>query len=990
MNDDEVDDIAFLTGDSRVGMSKRVLYEPSGVADRVRRIVLTPKKACCVAVACFFAILSIALIAAFARPYLNCDCGVEKDQSTSDYNSQHFSYGHSTTPGYPNPLTTTQETATNGEIFPWKELRLPQFVQPYHYSLFMHPNLTTFAFKGAINITFSVTLPQNFIVLHGKNLDVLTVTLQDSINNSVTKWLIYEKHEQIYVEFNGGLTPGKMYVVNILFNGTLAERLEGFYLSSYINAAGIRRYLVTTHFEPTYARMAFPCFDEPAVKATFTMSIVRDADHISLFNSPLNQTVNLKDNLLLDIYQKTVKMSTYLVAFVVCDYKNVSKMADNQVKVSVFAPPDQIEQANLALDVAVGVLNYYNNFFGIAYPLPKQDLISIPDFGAGAMENWGLTMYRDTILADINESSDIQQQALTVTIAHELAHQWFGNLVTMKWWNDLWLNEGFASYMENLGTEHIYPDWKMMEQFILEKTQPALKLDALPSSHPISVKVGDPAEIESIFDSISYSKGAAIINMVEEFLGMETLQGGLKTYLSKFKYSNAETEDLWQVLSQQSQLMNLSSVNVKEVMDTWTQQMGFPLIKIHRNNNEIKATQQRFLVGGRVEDDVVSSEYISKYGYKWNVPLTFITDQQQSESTLIWMKLNDVTFTVPDNVKWIKFNVNQTGFYRVTYDNQMWLEIIDALKKNHTMFSPADRSSLIDDVFTLSLNQLLDPQISLQLIQYLVNERDYVPWITALDHLATMETMLWEKQSYRLLVKYIQSLLVPITDYLGWEEKGSHLERFLRPNILLESLHHKNESIVLEARKRFDDWKTKNASIPPALREVVYTAGIKYGSYDDWKHCWDVYTTTQLTSEISILQTALGASQDPWILSQYLEYSLQRDKVRPQNTYIVLRSVYWNPIGRDMTWRFVKSNWEKLVEMFGIGSFTMANIISDMTSRFNTRFDYLDVKSFFESHDTGSGKRAVKTSLEKISSHCDWLEKNEKLVEDWLRKNVKE
>lgn len=976
MNDYDVDDIAFLTGDSQFGVNKRALYEPSGMVDRVRRVILSPKKACFIAVGCFLSILCIALIAAFARPYIACPCYGTKENDQSAANATTV----------PSP---TAPTAVSGERFPWEEIRLPSFIQPKSYSIYLHPNLTTFTHQGHVNITFSATEPVNFIVLHIKELNFSNVHLVRNNENKVKKVLLYEKHAQLYVEFTKNLVINQEYVLCIVFNGNLTEKLEGFYMSSYTTAAGEKKYLATTHFEPTYARTAFPCFDEPSLKATFKLSIVRNSKHISLFNMPLNSTEVLKNDLFIDHYHTTVNMSTYLVAFIVCDYKNVSTVAKSGFRVSVFAPPEQISQANFALDFATRVLNYYDDFFGISYPLPKQDLIAIPDFGAGAMENWGLTTYRETaILTDFNETSIIKQQQVALTLAHELAHQWFGNLVTMQWWNDLWLNEGFASFVENLGAEHVKPEWKMMDQFVLDKTQPALHLDALASSHPISVKVDDPLDIESIFDTISYNKGAAIIYMLESFLGRSTLQDGLKKYLDKFKYQNARTEDLWNVLSQASKSLNVS-VDVKAVMDTWTGQMGFPLITIKKIGSVINATQQRFLVGIRPEEDDISSEYVSRYGYKWDVPLTYITNKSPQSSQITWMNRADVHFEVQEGVEWIKCNVRQTGFYRVTYDDNMWNKLITALKTDHLIFSAADRASLLDDAFTLARHNMLDPIIPLTMINYLEKEQEYVPWVTAVENLAQLNILLRERPSYIYLKEYVRKLLIPIINFVGWQDDGTHLERLLRPIVLLDAINYENISVINEAKRRFDNWKTKNISIPASLRGVVYTVGIQFGTYEDWLHCWNQYNATQIPSEKAVLLTALGHTSDPWILSQYLEYSLQRDKVRPQNIFLVLRSAYYNKYGRDLTWRFVRSNWKKLVELFGVGSFAMANIISEVTSRFVTKFDYDEVHAFFENREVGAGKRAVKSSLERIYSNIKWLEKNEAKVEQWLKNQTR-
>ncbi|KAK7065753.1 Endoplasmic reticulum aminopeptidase 1 [Halocaridina rubra] len=329
-----------------------------------------------------------------------------------------------------------------------------------------------------------------------------------------------------------------------------------------------------------------------------------------------------------------------------------------------------------------------------------MNLIAIPDFGAGAMENWGLITYRETALMfDPDHTSSLAQQRVTVVIAHELAHQWFGNLVTMSWWSDLWLNEGFASFMENLGTSDAEPGWQMQEQFLVQKMHPALALDALVASHPISTPVSDPAQIESIFDTISYNKGASIISMLENFIARPMLKEGLRLYLEAHEFGNAATDNLWEALTKVTQNHG-RFLNIKGIMDTWTLQAGFPLISITLQNGHVTANQSRFLV---CEENVTdpNEPLNSTIGYKWHVPLTYITNLNPNSSEMYWMNLTDIEFMVPREVKWIKFNAGQRGFYRVSYDEAGWSSLINVLQTEHETLSAADRASLIDDAFTL-------------------------------------------------------------------------------------------------------------------------------------------------------------------------------------------------------------------------------------------------------------------------------------------------
>ncbi|KAJ9582424.1 hypothetical protein L9F63_003222, partial [Diploptera punctata] len=972
MSDQDVDDVAFLTGDSQTGINKRSLYEHNGVA------VCSQKRAMFIATVAFATLFVISLIIAYAGPQNECPCAGEKPENLDDESSLNSS-------APPVPL------ATNGEIFPWDNVRLPAFVKPTRYNITIHPNLTTLEVKGQVTIEFHVDKETNFIVFHSKNLTITEKNVQNGKGHqlNITRMLEYPGAQQVYIQVREKFKRRAHYILNLRFQYWLSRELEGFYISTNNTAfdGETLRYLATTHFEPTYARSAFPCFDEPQFKAKFKMSIFRDRFHIALFNMPVISTEDagfyMGTGLLRDDFQESVEMSTYLVAFVVCDYTRITRQTQKKVSVSVYAPVDMISQAGFALSTASDAMDYFEEFFGVHYPLPKQEnRIPIPDFAAGAMENWGLITYRETsIMYDVDETSAADHQGVAVVVAHELAHQWFGNLVTMRWWNDLWLNEGFASYLEYLGVDHIMPSWKMMDQFILEKTHPALSLDALASSHPISVAVHDPNEIESIFDIISYSKGASILYMLEKFLHQNTLRNGLSDYLNIHKYGNAETKDLWNVLSKHAN----QSLDVKAVMDTWTRQMGFPLITISRDGNVISASQKRFLLTVSVSNETEhSNESVSPFSYKWYVPLSYYTNQDIYKVRHIWMNMTDVKFEIPVDTTWIKVNVNQSGFYRVMYSEDMWESIIVALQHNHTIFSPADRASLIDDAFTLCRAGILNATIPLNISLYLLHEQDFVPWATALEHFQSWSKLLSESAAYKQFLEYMRKLLEPAAKYVEWEDSGTHLQKLMRSDILASAVLCDVQSTVKLARKKFRDWMDNGARIPPNLREVVYMAGIKYGDVRDWQYCWSKYNSTGVPSERKLLLKALGVASDPWILQRYLLTTLDRNLVKPQDVKVVLAGVAVNPEGQLLAWRHLKAHWHYLQSMFGNSTYTMGTFISAVASHFTTEYDYQETVKFFKPMNVGSGNRSLKQTLETIRLNIHWVEQNQQVINTWL------
>ncbi|KFM56599.1 Aminopeptidase N, partial [Stegodyphus mimosarum] len=422
---------------------------------------------------------------------------------------------------------------------------LPKSIIPEHYDVELQPFILpgNFTFNGKVRVQIRVLEETDNVTLHINNITVNEASIRLSgVDAPGIAKTSEDLERQFYIlHLKGKLRTGQSYEVYMEFLGCLNDQLAGFYRSSYKDEEGQTRWLATTQFQATDARRAFPCFDEPALKATFNITIVHWANMTSLSNMPIYKTERRDNIWTADYFETTVRMSTYLLAFIVSDFKSRSTP-----EFSVWSREAVLNTSTYALEVGPKILKFYESFFNVKYPLPKTDMVAIPDFNAGAMENWGLITYRETaLLYDPRYSSASNKQRVIVVISHELAHQWFGNLVTPKWWDDLWLNEGFASYVEYLGVNAVHPDWMMDQQFVLEDLQDVMDLDCLKTSHPISIPVRHPDEINEIFDRISYEKGASIIRMMKYFLGDKDFGTGLTNYLNAKKFDNAVQDDLW-------------------------------------------------------------------------------------------------------------------------------------------------------------------------------------------------------------------------------------------------------------------------------------------------------------------------------------------------------------------------------------------------------------------------------------------------------------
>ncbi|EDV28938.1 uncharacterized protein TRIADDRAFT_20075 [Trichoplax adhaerens] len=445
-------------------------------------------------------------------------------------------------------------TSTNGELFPYSHTRLPQTIFPLHYEIYLHPNYAKLQTHGEIKINLSCVQATSFILIHAKDIDIQSVLITDFRQHpiNVSKTLQNNYNDFYYIQMKESFQPDQNYNLEMTFISKIStEKLQGFYRASYRDMTGNNRYMYVTQFEAASARSAFPCFDEPGMKVTVSLTIVRPSGYQALSNMPIEDSIvlNTENNMVAVKFAKSVNMSTYLIAFAVVDYHYLERR-QGSVHIRTWAPADKINYTEVALNASVKILPYYRKLFGIAYPLPKLDLIAVPDFSAGAMENWGLITFRETSLLYNPKVGTISNfERVVTTVAHELAHQWFGNLVTMRWWSDLWLNEGFASFVEYLGGNLAAPSLHILESLYMKEFIPAMQYDSYINSHPILQNVDRTTEIGALFDKISYSKGCCVLTMLQDYLNSTIFFNGLRKYLITYKYRNADSDDLWNSIS---------------------------------------------------------------------------------------------------------------------------------------------------------------------------------------------------------------------------------------------------------------------------------------------------------------------------------------------------------------------------------------------------------------------------------------------------------
>ncbi|XP_008579163.1 PREDICTED: glutamyl aminopeptidase-like isoform X2 [Galeopterus variegatus] len=566
------------------------------------------------------------------------------------------------------------------------------------------------------------------------------------------------------------------------------------------------------------------------------------------------------------------------------------------------------------------------------------DQIAIPDFGTGAMENWGLITYRETnLLYDPEESASSNQQRVAAVVAHELVHQ--------------------------------------HDQILLEDVLPVHEDDSLTSSHPVVVTVTTPAEITSVFDGISYSKGASILRMLEDWMTPEKFQKGCQIYLQKFQFKNAKTSDFWEALEEASNLP------VAEVMDTWTRQMGYPVLNVNYTRT---VTQKRFLLDSAADP----SQPVSDFGYTWNIPVKWTEDKVSS--TIVYDRSEEGGITLNSSNTsgngFLKINPDHIGFYRVNYELSIWDSIALNLSVYHETFSSADRASLIDDAFALARAQLLDYRVPLNLTKYLTSEGDYLPWQRVISAVTYIISMFEDDQElYPIIEEYFQGQVKPIADSLGWDDTGDHLTKLLRTSVLGFACKMGDREALDNASKLFDQWLSGNVSLPVNLRLLVYRYGMQNsGNETSWNYTLEQYQKTSLAQEKEKLLYGLACVKNVTLLSRYLDMLKDTNLIRTQDVFTVIRYISYNSYGKTMAWNWIQLNWDYLVDRFTINDRYLGRIVT-IAEPFNTELELWQMESFFAKYpEAGAGESPREQVLETVRNNIEWLKQNRDTIREWF------
>uniref|UniRef100_A0A8C9TEL4 Aminopeptidase n=1 Tax=Scleropages formosus TaxID=113540 RepID=A0A8C9TEL4_SCLFO len=859
--------------------------------------------------------------------------------------------------------------------------RLPTDVSPVNYALWLKPDLVDFTFEGKVEARVQVSRPAtNQIVMNCADIDIISASFASGGKEiNATGFNYQNEDEKVTLSFPSALQAGSG-ILKIDFVGELNDKMKGFYRSKYITPTGEVRFAAVTQFEATDARRAFPCWDEPAIKATFDITLIVPKDRVALSNmNVIDRKPYPDDDNLLEIkFATTPIMSTYLVAFVVGEYDFVESQSSDGVTVRVYTPVGKAEQGKFALEVATKTLPFYKDYFNVPYPLPKIDLIAIADFAAGAMENWGLVTYRETaLLIDPKNSCSSSRQWVALVVGHELAHQWFGNLVTMEWWTHLWLNEGFASWIEYLCVDHCFPDYDIWTQFVSADYTRALELDALDNSHPIEVNVGHPSEVDEIFDAISYSKGASVIRMLHNYIGDEDFRKGMNIYLTKFQHKNASTEDLWDCLEE------ASGKPVAAVMSSWTKQMGFPIIVVdqeqHGEDSVLKISQKKFCASGPFNGETCPN---------WMVPISICTSEDPSRPKLTMLLDSPETTVTISNLgpsQWVKINPGTVGFYRIQYSSTMLDSLLPGIRD--LTLPPVDRLGLQNDLFSLSRAGMISTAEVLKVMEAFVNEPNYTVWSDLSCNLGVLSSLLSYTDFHEEVQEFICDLFTPIGQKLGWDSKQGegHLDALLRGLVLGKLGKAGHKPTVEESHRRFKDHVDGKVVLSADLRSPVYLTVLKHGDSATLDTMLKLHKQADMQEEKNRIERVLGAISDAELTQKVLAFALS-EEVRPQDTVTVIGGVASSSKqGRKAAWKFVKDNWDELHNRYQ-GGFLISRLIKLTVDGFVDEKMAAEVKSFFESHHAPAAERTVQQCCENILLNAAWLKRDADDIHQYLLK----
>ena len=843
-------------------------------------------------------------------------------------------------------MTSVRQSGGTGA--PDEPFRLPRTVTPRHYRLTLDVDIEAARFDGSAEVEVDVETEVDDITLNAAELEIDNVTLEIADGSIIGATVgLDEEAERAVFSLQRSAPPGHA-VLRCRFSGTLNDQLRGFYRSTFVDADGTKRTIATTQMESTDARRAFPCWDEPDRKAVFEITLVVDETLAAYSNSPIVEETDAGAGRRSVRFAPTMIMSSYLVALIVGPLEATEPRDVDGVPVRVVYVPGKARLTGFALDIAEHALRFFSDYFNIPYPAEKLDLVAIPDFAFGAMENLGCVTFRETaLLVDDTSAARSDLERVADVVAHELAHMWFGDLVTMRWWEGIWLNEAFATFMEIMSVDAFRPSWDRWVSFGLER-EAALAVDGLHSTRPIEYRVGSPEEADGMFDVLTYQKGASVLRMLEQYLGPDVFRDGVRRYLSAHAYANTVTADLWDALE------SASGKPVRSVMDTWILQGGHPVVSVRGST----LTQEPFAYGPPTDNSAI--------GQRWSVPvLVRSLDDDQTERVL----LEEASSPAPKVDGHLVVNAGGWGVYRVAYHDGDLVHLGGHLDQ----FSPLERADLFSDTWALVLSGRAPLSSFLAIAAALGQDPEPATFSTVAGALGLCDRAVTD-EARPTLAAATRALLGPRAAALGWESPAGEGERIpgLR-SVLLATLGSigQDEGVREEAAKRFDAAQAGGAPLDSNLESAVLTVvaeQLRPGDYDAFYARYQKATTPQ---EEQRYLSALTAFPDVGLAERTLELAL--GEIRTQDAPYLIVGLLANRTAGPAVFERLTEHWDEALGRFPLNSH--ARMLQGVRVMCSDTAVARRVTEFLSTHPVRSGQRTVDQALERLWINVAFVER---------------
>ncbi|KAH8311145.1 hypothetical protein KR044_004573 [Drosophila immigrans] len=864
------------------------------------------------------------------------------------------------------------------------EYRLSTVINPVSYNITLRPYLLEsdakrFTFDGEVFIEIVPTANTKIISLHSKNL---THTLNEYWQKPTTTAtaptklaLVVGNHNYdtdiLNLTSTADLVANQAYILHFTYTGLMEDDMHGFYRSYYTNDNNETKWLGSTQFQTNHARRAFPSFDEPRFKATFNVTLIRHRSFNSASNTRLaTSTPSDIADYFIDEFKTTPKMSTYLLAFIISEF-TIRK----DDKFGVLARPEFYGQTQYSFNVGREILAAMGNYLDLDYygmGNDKMDMAAIPDFSAGAMENWGLLTYRErSLLVDESATTLASRQSIAAVVAHEQAHMWFGDLVTCEWWSYTWLNEGFARYFQYFGTAFVETEWELEKQFVVDQIQSVMAMDSTNATNPLSdPNTFTPAHLSRMFNSISYNKGATFIRMIEHTMGSDNFKKALQEYLVKYKYQSSVPENLLQSwLAQWPQ--DRFKTSAEYIFYNFTSQVGYPLINVELSTDgkTVSFTQQRF----RLKDNDGADATL-----KYTVPISYTTSAEKNfnETTPKFVLPGNATaahaVTFNTAINWIIANIQETGYYRVNYTDNNWHAIHKALtESNWGGIHEINRAQVVDDLLNLARAGLINYSLTLEVLEYLETETNYIPWTSAFNGFNFLAIRLGTDVAD--FSSYIKQLTNKAYNQLGFEESSTDkaLDIYLRTKVLSWSCRYGNADCISRAKSHFNSL----ANVPKNIRSVVYCVALREGGNTEFEALYQKFKTESVATEETLLQNSFGCVKSQALIEKVFNLIIS-DEIRRQDKSSVLSTLYTeNNENITPVFKLVTEKFEELAEAMG-GYSSVATVISNIAARFTEQTQLDSLKAFNTANGSKFGTSAATLTAAEtsVNENLVWAE----------------